>query len=106
MYLTMEAIKEKNLMVKYVHISGMTADGFTKVLGGSDFDFFVDQVLGKNKSTCGHWAYGPKQTGTNCDCARFMCEERIRMMKEVRVKWSWGSMREMDRISLGFSWDH
>ena len=48
MYLTMEAIKEKNLMVKYVHILGMTADGFTKVLGGSDFDFFIDQVLGTN----------------------------------------------------------
>jgi hypothetical protein len=40
--------------VKYVHASGIIADGLTKTLDGPDFDFFVDYVLGKNKSTNGH----------------------------------------------------
>jgi hypothetical protein len=32
----------------------MIADGLTKTLDGSDVDFFVDHVLGTNKSTGGH----------------------------------------------------
>jgi hypothetical protein len=31
----------------------MSADGLTKILDGPDFDFFVDQALGTNKSTGG-----------------------------------------------------
>jgi hypothetical protein len=31
----------------------MSTDGLTKVLEGSDFDFFFDQALGTNKSTGG-----------------------------------------------------
>jgi len=54
MYLTMEALQEKKLCVKYIHTSEISADGLTKVLEGSDFDFFVDQALGTNKSTSGH----------------------------------------------------
>jgi hypothetical protein len=53
MYLTMEALQEQKVCVKYIHTSEMSADGLTKVLHGSDFDFFVDQALGTNKSTGG-----------------------------------------------------
>jgi hypothetical protein len=53
MYLTMEAIQEKKLHVKYIHKLEMSADGLTKVLKGSDFEFFVNQALGTNKSTGG-----------------------------------------------------
>ena len=53
MFLVMEAIKEKKLRVKYVHTSQMSADGLTEILDGPDFDFFVDQALGTNKSTSG-----------------------------------------------------
>ncbi len=51
--LVMEAITEKRIVVKYVHLLGMIANGFNKTLVGSDFDSFVDQVLGTNKSTSG-----------------------------------------------------
>jgi hypothetical protein len=54
MHVAMEAITEKRIVVKYVHTSSMIADGVTKALDGSDFDFFVDQTLGTNKSTSGH----------------------------------------------------
>jgi hypothetical protein len=54
MHVAMEAITEKRIVVKYVHTLSMIADGVTKALDGSDFDFFVDQTLGTNKSTSGH----------------------------------------------------
>lgn len=53
MHVAMEAITEKRIVVKYVHLLGMIANGFNKTLVGSDFDSFVDQVLGTNKSTSG-----------------------------------------------------
>jgi hypothetical protein len=53
MFLVREAIEERKLRVRYVHTSQMSADGLTKILDGSDFDFFVDQALGANKSTGG-----------------------------------------------------
>jgi hypothetical protein len=53
MFLVMEAIKGKKLRVKFIHTSQMSADGLTKILDEADFDFFVDQALGANKSTGG-----------------------------------------------------
>ena len=53
MFLVKEAIEKRKLRVRYVHTSQMSADGLTKILDGMDFDFFVGETLGANKSTCG-----------------------------------------------------
>jgi hypothetical protein len=45
MYLVMEALKENKIRVKYIHTSGMFADGLTKVLDGADFDSFANRAL-------------------------------------------------------------
>jgi hypothetical protein len=45
MYLVMEALKESRIRVKYIHTSGMFADGLTKVLDGADFDSFANRAL-------------------------------------------------------------
>jgi len=53
MFLVREAIEDRKLRVRYSHTSQMSADGLTKILEGADFDFFIDQTLGANKSTGG-----------------------------------------------------
>jgi len=53
MFLVKEAIEERKFRVRYVHTSQMSADGLTKILDGTDFDFFVGETLGANKSTGG-----------------------------------------------------
>jgi hypothetical protein len=45
-YLVMEALKEKRVIVKYIHTSEMLADGLTKPIDGKDFNFFVDKLMG------------------------------------------------------------
>ncbi len=49
LHLVMETLAQKRVTVKYIHTSGMIADGLTKTLDGADFDFFTDHVLGANK---------------------------------------------------------
>ena len=45
MNLAKEAAQEKRIKISYVHTTRMTADGFTKVLEGKYFNFFMKSLL-------------------------------------------------------------
>jgi hypothetical protein len=45
-FLVMESLKAKRAKIRYVHTSGMIADGLTKPIDGRDFDYFGHQDLG------------------------------------------------------------
>jgi hypothetical protein len=58
MNLVCEVVEEQEMVIKYVGIKEMKADGLTKVLRGAEFKEFVMAVLGRtflNKSTGEHW---------------------------------------------------
>ncbi len=59
----------------------MSTDGLTKVLEGSDFDFFFDQALGTNKSTGGRWGYGARISHNATETWGFTGEVRFRILK-------------------------
>jgi hypothetical protein len=53
MFLVLESLKEKRVTIRYIHTSGMIADGLTKPIEGKDFDYFVNKVMGCNKKSTG-----------------------------------------------------
>ena len=56
MFLVLELLKEQRVTIRYIHTSGMVADGLTKPIDGKDFDYFVNKLLGfDKKSTSGRY---------------------------------------------------
>jgi len=53
MFLVLESLKEKRVNIRYIHTSGMNADGLTKPIDGKDFDYFVSKVMGCDKKSTG-----------------------------------------------------
>jgi len=53
MFLVLEAVKEKRARIRYVHTSGMLADGISKPIDGTDFAYFANQLLGCAKESTG-----------------------------------------------------
>jgi hypothetical protein len=55
MFLVLKAVRELRVVICYIPMSLMIADGLTKSLEGKAFDFFAKAVLSHdNKSTGGH----------------------------------------------------